>query len=71
MVLTLMFIFRTVALVVILIKAGLGLKADELRKLSLVVPRLSLAPGLVEGTVVGVISHFFLKFPWPWSFVLG
>ena len=64
-------ILRGVALVVILMRAGLGLDPRALRKLSGMVFRLAFIPCLVETTTVAVASHFLLDFPWVWGFMLG
>ncbi|XP_068084864.1 sodium/hydrogen exchanger 9B2 isoform X3 [Anabrus simplex] len=64
-------ILRNVAMVVILIKAGLGLDAGALRKLSLVVLRLAFIPCLVEASTVAVVSHFVMGLPWLWGMLLG
>ncbi|KAL7641363.1 UNVERIFIED_CONTAM: hypothetical protein RMT77_008502 [Armadillidium vulgare] len=62
---------RSMALVVILIRAGLGLDPVALKKLSYVVLRLAVCPCLVETTTVAVVSHLLLDFPWKWAFLLG
>ncbi|XP_069698459.1 sodium/hydrogen exchanger 9B2-like [Periplaneta americana] len=62
---------RLVAMVVILIKAGLGLDAAALRRLSFVVVRLAFIPCLVEAATDAVVSHFVLGFPWFWGILLG
>ncbi|MCL4150669.1 UNVERIFIED_CONTAM: hypothetical protein GTU68_023421 [Idotea baltica] len=62
---------RKMALVVILTRAGLGLDPKALREMSLMVLRLGILPNVVEMTVVAVVSHFLLQFPWLWSFMLG
>merc|ERR1712156_620748 len=64
-------ILRGIALVVILMRAGLGLDPQALKKLSGMVFRLAFTPCLVETTVVAVFSHLLLGFPWMWGFMLG
>ncbi|XP_035227217.1 sodium/hydrogen exchanger 9B2-like [Stegodyphus dumicola] len=64
-------VLRGSALVVILLKAGLGLDAVKLRKLKLVVFQLSFAPCLVETAITGISSHYLLQLPWPWAIMLG
>ena len=59
------------ALMVILTRAGLGLDAGALRRLSLVVVRLAFTPCLCETLTVGVAAHLLLGFPWIWGFLLG
>jgi NhaP-type Na+/H+ or K+/H+ antiporter len=63
--------YRLVAMVVILIKAGLGLDAAALRRLSVVVLKLAFIPCLVETATVAVVAHLVLGFPWLWSILLG
>lgn len=62
---------RQVALVVILIRAGLGLDPEALLRLKGVVLRLAFTPCLVEALTVGVSAHFILSFPWLWALLLG
>ena len=62
---------RSMALVVILIQAGLGLDAKALKSLSMVCLRLCCMPCLFEACAAGVVSHFLLGFPWAWGFMLG
>ncbi|XP_047736431.1 sodium/hydrogen exchanger 9B2-like [Hyalella azteca] len=62
---------RNIALVVILLRSGLGLDPKALKAMSLVVFRLAFVPCLVETTVVAFVSHFLLDFPWLWGFMLG
>ncbi|XP_018012556.2 sodium/hydrogen exchanger 9B2 [Hyalella azteca] len=62
---------RNIALVVILLRAGLGLDPKALKAMSLVVFRLACVPCLVEAIVGAIVSHFLLGFPWLWGFMLG
>ncbi|KAG0726903.1 Sodium/hydrogen exchanger 9B2 [Chionoecetes opilio] len=62
---------RNIALVVILLRAGLGLDPAALKQLSLMVVRLAFTPCLVETLVVAVVTHFLLGFPWLWGVMLG
>ena len=62
---------RGLALIVILMRAGLGLDPEALRRLSGMVFRLAFTPCLVETTVVAVTAHFLLKMPWLWGFMMG
>ena len=59
------------ALVVILIRAGLSLDPVALRRLSCVVFRLAFSPCVAESITVAVASHFLLGFPWVWGLMLG
>nr|XP_045611562.1 sodium/hydrogen exchanger 9B2-like isoform X1 [Procambarus clarkii]XP_045611657.1 sodium/hydrogen exchanger 9B2-like isoform X1 [Procambarus clarkii]XP_045611740.1 sodium/hydrogen exchanger 9B2-like isoform X1 [Procambarus clarkii] len=62
---------RNFALIVILIRAGLGLDPVALKKLSCTVLRLAFLPCLVEATSTGIASKFLLGLPWSWSIMLG
>ncbi|XP_069778956.1 sodium/hydrogen exchanger 9B2-like [Narcine bancroftii] len=62
---------RSIALAIILTRAGLGLDAKALRKLKAVCLRLAFVPCLVEACVCAVLGHYLLKLPWAWSFILG
>ncbi|XP_044284434.1 sodium/hydrogen exchanger 9B2-like [Varanus komodoensis] len=62
---------RSIALAIILIRAGLGLDAKALKKLKAVCLRLSLGPCLTEACTAAVVSHFLMHLPWEWGFMLG
>ncbi|CAG0885453.1 unnamed protein product [Darwinula stevensoni] len=62
---------RGIALVVILIRAGLGLNPEQLRRLSLMVTRLAFVPCTIEAIAVACFSYFILELPWTWGFMLG
>lgn len=59
------------ALVVILIRAGLDLDPPALRRLKFTVLKLSLIPWTVEAVTVAVLSRFLLDIPWMYSVLLG
>jgi solute carrier family 9B (sodium/hydrogen exchanger), member 1/2 len=62
---------RRVALVIILIRAGLDLDPNATRKLFGTILKLGLIPWLIECCVVAVITYFLLGLPWGWAFMLG
>ena len=62
---------RSTALVVILIRAGLGLDPHKLRTLSCMVFRLAFLPCLAESSTVALASHLVLGLPLMWGFMLG
>ncbi|XP_078419851.1 sodium/hydrogen exchanger 9B2-like isoform X1 [Cetorhinus maximus] len=62
---------RSIALAIILTRAGLGLDAKALRKLKAVCLRLAFVPCLSEACVCAVLGHYLLHLPWSWSFILG
>ena len=64
-------VLRKMALVVILIRAGLGLDPAALRKLPLVILNLSLSPCVAEAGVVALLAAFCLDIPWLWAAMMG
>lgn len=54
---------RTAALVIILIRAGLGIKKDSLKGIGLPALQLSFIPCLVEGAFVMMAAHYLLQIP--------
>lgn len=62
---------RSVALVIILLRAGLGLDVAVLRRLFKSIALLTFVPSTVEAVVGAIFVHFLLGFEWLWSFVLG
>ncbi|KAK9879499.1 hypothetical protein WA026_006567 [Henosepilachna vigintioctopunctata] len=62
---------RNVALVIILIRAGLDLDPHALRRLKFTVLKVGMVPWSVEAVIVGILSHYFLDMPWSWSLLLG
>ncbi|KAF4078381.1 hypothetical protein AMELA_G00198630 [Ameiurus melas] len=62
---------RSIALAIILTRAGLGLDPAALRKLKAVCVRVAVIPCTVEACTVAVVSHFLMGLPWIWGFILG
>ncbi|XP_035705834.1 sodium/hydrogen exchanger 9B2 isoform X2 [Folsomia candida] len=62
---------RQLSLAVILTRAGLGLDLDVLLKFKWLVARLAFFPTVVEASVVGILVHFIIGFPWLWSLIVG
>ena len=62
---------RTTALVVILLRACLGLNPQVLRQLSGLVFRLAMLPCLLETSAVCLASHLLLGLPWTWAAMMG
>ncbi|KAI1299850.1 Sodium/hydrogen exchanger 9B1 [Halotydeus destructor] len=62
---------RSMALAIILLRAGLGLDPLALKKLSGLCLRLAFIPCLVETVVYGLIGKYILNIPFEWSFLLG
>ncbi|XP_047106540.1 putative SLC9B1-like protein SLC9B1P1 [Schistocerca piceifrons] len=64
-------IVRKAALTVIMMRAGLGLEAGALRRLSGVVARLALLPSITEAGTLAVATYYLLSLPWLWGLLLG
>ncbi|XP_070404812.1 sodium/hydrogen exchanger 9B2 isoform X2 [Nothobranchius furzeri] len=62
---------RNIALSIILTRAGLGLNPSALRRLKAVCVRVAVGPCMMEACVIAVVSHFLLRLPWIWGFILG
>ncbi|XP_017786127.1 PREDICTED: mitochondrial sodium/hydrogen exchanger 9B2 isoform X2 [Nicrophorus vespilloides] len=62
---------RKIALVIILIRAGLDLDPHALKRLKFTVIKLGLVPWLVEAGIIAITTHFFLDLPWIWGCLLG
>jgi len=64
-------VLRTTALAIIMLRAGLGLNLDKLRKMGFATARLAFMPCLLEATVVGLLAAAVLGFPPAWGGLLG
>ncbi|XP_059610429.1 putative SLC9B1-like protein SLC9B1P1 isoform X2 [Phlebotomus argentipes] len=64
-------ILRELALVNIMLLAGLGLDLDALRKLFGMVMKITLIPTAAETVIVAVLAVFLFQMPWLWGFLLG
>ena len=62
---------RSCALVVILLRAGLGIDIDNVRRLSWSVLRLAILPNLIEATVDALLAVTLFDMPWAFAFMLG
>uniref|UniRef100_A0AAR5QJN9 Cation/H+ exchanger transmembrane domain-containing protein n=3 Tax=Dendroctonus ponderosae TaxID=77166 RepID=A0AAR5QJN9_DENPD len=62
---------RHIALVIILIRAGLDLDPHALKRLKYTVIKIGLIPWLTEAAVTAVLSKYFLEMPWDYSILLG
>ena len=62
---------RNIALVIILIRGGLSMSLEDLKRLKHAVLILGALPCILEGAVDGIIATFYLKMPWQWGFLLG
>lgn len=64
-------VLRRVALVMILIRAGLDLDPQALRRLFCTVLRMGLIPWTIECIILTTLTHYLLGFPWLWGLLLG
>uniref|UniRef100_A0A2K6G366 Solute carrier family 9 member B2 n=1 Tax=Propithecus coquereli TaxID=379532 RepID=A0A2K6G366_PROCO len=62
---------RSIALSIILVRAGLGLDSKALKKLKGVCVRLSMGPCVIEACTSALLAHFLMGLPWQWAFILG
>lgn len=62
---------RNIALVIILIRGGLSMRLEDLKRLKYAVLILGSLPCILEGAVDGITATFYLKMPWQWGFMLG
>lgn len=63
--------FRQFALVIILIRAGLGLRYSELKQTSKSVLNMAYIPCLCETAIVTLLAHYLLSLSWIESALLG
>ncbi len=56
---------KTFALIVILLRAGLGIRRSTLKQVGGVALRLATIPCLVEGAALMLAIHYLLDFSWP------
>lgn len=59
------------ALVNIMLLAGLGLDPQAFKKLWFMILRLTLVPTIVEVAIIAVLAYFLLSMPWLWGLLLG
>ncbi|XP_035223417.1 sodium/hydrogen exchanger 9B2-like, partial [Stegodyphus dumicola] len=62
---------RNMALVLILLRAGLEVDSDVLKSNKATCSKLIFFPFIVESCTGAIASHYLLELPWIWSFLLG
>ncbi|KAJ9599129.1 hypothetical protein L9F63_010397 [Diploptera punctata] len=62
---------RKLALLIIIIRAGLELDPAALKKMSSMVAKMLVIPLVIEAVVIAVMTYFLLDLPWIWGFLLG
>ncbi|XP_065372260.1 sodium/hydrogen exchanger 9B2 [Calliphora vicina] len=62
---------REMALINIMLLAGLGLDANAFKKLWFMILRLTLIPTIAEVAIITVLAHFLLNMSWLWGILLG
>ncbi len=62
---------RTIAVTIILMKAGLGLDREKLAAQGTVAVRLGILPGICEAIVVAFVATILFKFNFPTGLLLG
>jgi NhaP-type Na+/H+ or K+/H+ antiporter len=63
--------FRKIALIIILLRAGLGISRESLNKVGYAAIRLSIIPGVLEGLAISLIAVPMLGFTWIQGGILG
>ena len=63
--------FRKIALIIILLRAGFGIRRDTLNKIGNTALKLSCIPGLLEGFTIAFVSIKFLGFTFIQGGILG
>lgn len=63
--------FRTIALIVILLRAGLGISRSDLNKVGSTAIKMSFIPGLIEGLTIALIATQILGFSFIEGGILG
>ena len=63
--------FKTIALIVILFRAGLGINKKTLNRIGGPAIRMGFIPVIVEGLVVMTVSYYLLDLPWYAAGMLG
>lgn len=62
---------RTIALIIILLRAGLGLNKNDLKAVGINALKMSCIPGLIEGFFIALASMYFLNFTFAQGGMLG
>lgn len=62
---------RSIALIIILLRAGLGLNKDVLKNVGVPALKMSCIPGLIEGLFIALASVYFLDFSFSQGGMLG
>lgn len=63
--------FRRIALIIILLRAGLGISKNDLKKVGGTAIKMSCIPGLIEGFFIAFVSVKFLGFSFVQGGILG
>jgi solute carrier family 9B (sodium/hydrogen exchanger), member 1/2 len=62
---------RFIALLIILIRAGLGIRVSELKKIGKPALKMSFLPCLVEAVFIAISAHYIFSFGWLESLMFG
>lgn len=62
---------RDIALIIILIRAGLGISRTTMNKVGIPAVKLSFIPGVIEGLAIMLGSHYLFQLPWRSAGMLG
>ena len=64
-------IHREVALLIIIMRAGLELDPVALKKLGFMVAKLLFIPLATESAIITVTTHFLFDLPWLWGVLMA
>jgi solute carrier family 9B (sodium/hydrogen exchanger), member 1/2 len=62
---------KSLALITILLRAGLGIQKDVLRKVGHAAVKMAFIPCFFEGAIVAVVSRYLLSFSWTEAGMMG
>ncbi|MFO8070133.1 MAG: cation:proton antiporter [Alkalibacterium sp.] len=62
---------RTFALIIILLRAGLGIKKEEIKEVGMIALKMSSIPSLIEGFTVTALAYYLLDFSFAEAGMLG
>lgn len=62
---------RNIALIIILLRAGLGIEKEDIKKVGKPAIKLSFIPGLLEGFTIAFLSMYFFNFTFVQGGILG
>ncbi|MGL4346325.1 MAG: cation:proton antiporter [Cellulosilyticaceae bacterium] len=62
---------RQIALIIILLRAGLGIKRSDLKSVGTAAIKMSCIPGIIEGAMIAVAAHYLFQISFVEGAILG